>query len=195
VTSSPRGVAGVWVVALVLVGIASACGGPGASQAASPTNGSGDSGSAATDACPSIDLRTPAGEPIDLSGTWVTELEGTRAGIYYFQQVGSCVWFAGAFPHPSETDVPVPLGYLTVVFRGEVGSDFRIVGDWVDAREQGLGQPGASGSMELSLEVTESGELRLTYIGGQGQPFLEPGYREEQSWIKISDGGAYPPST
>jgi hypothetical protein len=83
---------------------------------------------------------------------------------------------------------------VTVVFRGEVGSDFRVVGDWVDARDQFPDQPHAHGTMELRLEVTESGELRLTYVGGSGQPFIEPGYREEQSWIKISDGGAYPPS-
>ena len=36
-------------------------------------------------------------------------------------------------------------------------------------------------------------DLRLVYVGGSGQPFVEPGYREEQSWVKISNQGAYPP--
>jgi hypothetical protein len=176
----------------VFVLVGTACEQDASQTASSPVASMTGEGTATTD-CPSIDLRTPAGERIDLDGTWETELEGSRAGIYYIRQVGSCVWFAGAFPKPTDTDLPGPLGYVTVVFRGEVGSDFRIVGDWVDARDQFLDQPHAHGTMELRLEVTESGELRLTYVGGRGQPFIEPGYREEQSWVKISDGGAYPP--
>jgi hypothetical protein len=39
----------------------------------------------------------------------------------------------------------------------------------------------------------EPGEVRLVYVGGSGQPFVEPGYREEQSWVMISNQGAYPP--
>ena len=79
-------------------------------------------------------------------------------------------------PISDDPNLPGALGYVTVVFRGDVGSDFRIVGEWVDARDQFPDQPDER-NLELSLDVTDAGDLRLTYDGGRGQPFIEPGYR------------------
>ena len=49
--------------------------------------------------------------------------------------------------------------------------------------------------MDLSIEFNDGGDVRLVYLGGTGSPFVEPGYREEQSWVKLSEGSAYPPAT
>lgn len=129
-----------------------------------------------------------------LTGTWVTEREGTRGGIYFVRQVGECVWFAGGIPGPGWLDPHGPLGFVTVVFRGRVRSDFSISGEWIDIRHEGLAPIGAGGTISLQIEFGEQpGDMRLVYVAGSGQPFVEPGYREEQSWIRISEGGAYPP--
>jgi hypothetical protein len=147
-----------------------------------------------TSDCPNIDLRNPVGDRIDLTGTWETEREGIRSGIYFLRQVGECVWFAGSFPRVPETHPSGPLGFSTVVFQGRVGTDFVVTGKWVDVRDVGSGHPGSGGSITLQIEFgEESGDMRLVYVGGSGQSFVEPGYREEQSWVKLSDQGAYPP--
>jgi hypothetical protein len=183
------------ITAIALLALGVACTNPPASGALTqaPTRAPGNS----TVDCPDIDLRSPSGERIDLTGTWETEREGTRAGIYFLHQVGDCLWFAGGLPSSSETpDSEPPLGWQTVVFQGRVGSDFVVTGRWIDVRYEGIGGIGSGGNITLRIEFGEQpGELRLVYVGGSGQPFVEPGYREEQSWIKISDAGAYPPSS
>jgi hypothetical protein len=147
-----------------------------------------------TSDCPNIDLRNPVGDRIDLTGTWETEREGIRSGVYFLRQVGECVWFAGSFPLVPETHPSGPLGFSTVVFQGGVGTDFVVTGRWVDVRDEGSGHPGSGGSITLQIEFgDEPGDMRLVYVGGSGQPFVEPGYREEQSWVKISNEGSYPP--
>lgn len=184
-----RRTGGIWIgagLALCLVGCTPS---PGSSNSSEPSA----SPSAAAVACPPIDLRTPAGDRIDLNGTWLTEKVGIRGGIYYFRQVGSCIWFAGGFTPPGDLEVRTALGYITVVFHGTLGSDFTIDGVWIDARDEDLDASGAGGTINLHVEVNADETLRLVYVDGAGEPFLEPGYRENQSWIKISDYDTYPP--
>lgn len=180
------------VALLLLAGVVACLPGAASSSAGSAESGTPLAGPAG--ACPDIDLRTPSGDRIALSGTWVTEREGTRAGIYYLHQVGECLWFAGGFPPPGDPDSQGPLGFQTVVFKGRLQSDFSITGDWIDVRQVGLGPFGAGGIMTLQIGFTgQDDAIRLVFEDGSGQPFVEPGYREEQSWIRISEGGAYPP--
>jgi hypothetical protein len=173
---------------LVAVGCTPNGGGPSNSIGPSP------SGSAAAEAaCQTIELRTPAGDRIDLNGTWVTEKESIHGGIYYFRQVGSCIWFAGGFTPPAFLDVLTALGFLTVVFEGTLSPDFTIHGAWIDARNQG-DVAGPGGTIDLRIDVGADGTVRLVYVGGTGEAFLEPGYHENESWIKISDDDVYPPA-
>ena len=176
---------------LCAIVVVSACS-PAASPTPSPAPG--ESPGIPTVDCPDIDLRSPTGERIALNGTWVTQREGSRAGIYFVRQVGECVWFVGSIPWPGLLDAHGPLGLATVVFRGRVHSDFSITGEWIDIRQEGLGPIGPGGTISLQIEFgEEQGDMRLVYVAGSGQAFVEPGYREEQSWIRISEGGAYPP--
>lgn len=186
-----------WPIRLAAVATATAlasCAGSTGWVPESTSSGGAPSAAVATDDCPAIDLRTPGGDRIDLNGTWETEREGSRAGIYYFRQIGTCVWFAGGFPKPTDTDLPGPLAFVTVVFRGKVSTDFSISGEWTDVRNQFLvTNPRQNGTLRLTIQIDGAGEVRLVYAGGEGQSFVEPGYREWQTWVKISDGGAYPP--
>ena len=135
---------------------------------------------------------------MDLTGTWQTENEGIHSGVFYLSQSGSCLWFAGGFA-PDARDDNGPLGLVTVIFDGHLRTDFTITGRWADVRvdrEPGL-RLGGGGTMTLGIEFVGEGAdeaLRLRYLGGSGPSFVEPGYREEQSWIKISDEGIYPPT-
>lgn len=182
------------ITSIALLALGVAC--TGSATSGAPTQAPTASPGIASIDCPNIDLRSPSGERIDLTGTWVTEREGTRAGIYFLHQVGDCLWFAGGLPWPSDLPEDETLGLQTVVFQGRVGSDFVITGRWIDVRYVGVGGLGSGGNITMRIEFGEQpGELRLVYLDGGGQPFVEPGVREEQSWIKISDGGAYPPSS
>jgi len=136
-SSSPEWRTGfAWLALLVAAGMV-ACS-PVASPAAS---GPAESASAAKPApgasvseCTPIDLRTPTGERLDLTGTWETEKEGTRAGVYFLHQVGSCLWWSGAYPKRDDDLSYGPLNYLTNVFRGTVVPDFTVAGEWIDVR-------------------------------------------------------------
>jgi hypothetical protein len=173
-----------------------ACGNPAASSTPSSETSAQPSGSSA-ERCPWIDLRTPAGDTIDLNGAWVTEKEGTRGGIYYFRQVGSCFWFVGGFPGDDDEAVEIAgeLGFVTVAFHGRLSEDFGISGEWVDIRDQFRDQPGLGGTMDLKIVVDDAGVVHVEYLGGSGEPFIEPGVREEQSWIQVSETGEYPPES
>jgi hypothetical protein len=171
-----------------------ACGSPSASPTGSAAFRTVPSAPIA-ERCPPIDLRTPSGEQINLNGSWVTEKEGVRGGIYYFRQVGECIWFVGGFPNleADVIDFAGPLGLNTVLFDGRLNDDFTVTGDWIDGRDQFV-QAGRGGTLDLAVVTDDAGVIHVVYIGGTGQPFIEPGYREEQSWVRISESGAYPPS-
>lgn len=88
----------------------------GPSAAASPNT---DQGSAGT--CRPIDLRSPTGERIDLTGTW-------EGGIFlhHVRQVGDCVWWIGYARWPGTE----PGELATLTFFGLLASDFTLSGNW-----------------------------------------------------------------
>lgn len=72
--------------------------------------------------CAPIDLRSPSGARIDLTGTW-------RGGqnVLYVRQDGSCVWWISLSDFPGQE-----LGAQEmVVFRGDLSSDFNLRGEWM----------------------------------------------------------------
>ena len=150
--------------------------------------GSGTPGDAAVGRCAPVDLRTPTGERIDLTGTWVTEKEGTRGGG--IRQIGDCLWWSGGYPDPSED---AGRSYYQInVFRGTIDTDFTVDGEWADLRQSVVEVPlGGGGRSSLAIEFTTAGDTRLVYVGGSGQPFIEPGFREEQFLDQATVAGAF----
>ena len=145
--------------------------------------------------CPDIDLRTPTGERINLNWTWTTLQSGHRSGIYYFRQVGSCLWFVGGFPWPDDA-VADEVGGLSVVttnFLGRIESDFMIHGTWIDYPHINF-PPAQGGTLDLRIEIDESGEARVAYVDDVGERFLDPTLVvDELTWVKLSDNWPYPP--
>jgi hypothetical protein len=79
--------------------------------------------------CPEVDLRTPDGERLALTGTW----RGDDFGEYYLAQRESCLHWLGMSSALAEfgSDSGAQAGDLwTEVFVGQIGSDFRVHGEF-----------------------------------------------------------------
>jgi hypothetical protein len=120
-------------------------------------------------ACAAIDLRSPSGNTVDLTGRW-----RSPGGIYYLRQVGSCVWFVGL-----SADTGAPGGEdstsWTNAFLGTLTPDFTFEGAWADVpwgTSEGAGEvtwrigfTEVEGVEAVTLEAIESS-------GGFGGRFL-----------------------
>lgn len=71
--------------------------------------------------CTSIELFSPQGERVDLTGTW----EG-GIFVHHVRQLGDCVWWIGYARWPG-----TELGELaTLTFFGHLAADFSLSGQW-----------------------------------------------------------------
>jgi hypothetical protein len=153
-------------------------------------------------ACSTLDLSAPSGEPVDLTGTWETEVWTPRAGTYYLQQIGHCLWWAGGFPLTREDPTFGPTGNWINVFRGAIGSDFTVAGDWTDVHRDcvlvtvfechgGPSRPGTGGAITLRIEF-EGDAVRLVFVGGTGELFNGDLTGLDQSWVSVDGDQALP---
>jgi hypothetical protein len=71
------------------------------------------------DTCRPIDIRSPTGERIDLTGTW----EG-GVFIHHVRQIGDCVWWIGYGRWPGTE----PGELATLTFFGRLATDFTVAG-------------------------------------------------------------------
>lgn len=112
------------MVAAAVLGLA-ACtlGSPVRSAGPSPTPN--QSPAAASMACDELDLRTPTGRQLDLTGTW--ELADVPI-VRLVRQIGDCVWWEEFDAVPGESRAQV---YRRVFF-GTLQSDFTIAGQFGD---------------------------------------------------------------
>lgn len=108
----------VLVAAAWLVGCSASPspGSEGPSTFASPNIGPGSA-----DVCRPIDLRSPTGQRIDLTGSW----EG-GIFIHHVRQVLDCVWWIGYGRWPGTE----PGELATLTFFGHLASDFTLSGNW-----------------------------------------------------------------
>lgn len=90
----------------------------------------------AADQCSTFELRSPSGNVVDLTGSWISE----HQLVYYAFQAGDCVWMGGGFETSTTPDIWRfgGMGPWTTSFRGHVNAQFRVVGDWADVRTAGL---------------------------------------------------------
>jgi len=116
--------------------------------------------------CAHLDLRTPSGTEIDLSGTW----QGA-SGVYRMSQVGSCVWWVVQSAWPGNA-----IGQdWQFAFRGQIASDFTLSGDWAFVYIADFsGRP--SGQVVYQIEIGEVDgieEVSLHKVNLIGPPFPE----------------------
>jgi hypothetical protein len=147
----------IWLM-VVLLGLATACGSP---PAASPSMAD-PSGSLAADqglppGCQVIDLHSPTGEAVDLTGAWAGD--GILAGhdeSAWLRHIGDCVY--GTVVGQEISRGP---GQTIVNLSGRAGADF-VVGFEVLMVTQGDQTLfGAYSTMELLMEWDDEGRLRL----------------------------------
>jgi hypothetical protein len=116
--------------------------------------------------CASVDLLSPAGNRINLTGAW----EGAT-GSYRMSQIGSCVWWVAQSAWPGNA-----IGQdWQMAFRGQVATDFTLRGDWAFvyiANYSGL----PSGGVVYQIEFSGSGsaeQISLHKVSLFGPPFPE----------------------
>jgi hypothetical protein len=130
-------------LAALLVG----CTAPGSSPSASaPANPSAAASAAAQlQDCSPIELRTPQGVFVDLTGAWTG-----GSTIHDVRQLGDCVWWVGRSDWPNEE-----LGSLwALVFSGHLHPDFTLSGEWVEVyRTSAAGGGGHRGLVAFDIEV------------------------------------------
>ena len=146
----------------------------------------------AATACPNIDLVTPAGNRVNLAGTWHGDFPTT---LYYVWQRGACVWWAGGFATSETSDgfVYDGLGLFTMVFAGQITADFTIEGSWSVVRG-GPTYIEPFGGESMIIEITFVGtgdeeQVELTLVSG-GPPTRDI---YDDHWTRISDIAIPPP--
>ena len=91
------------------------------SLAGSDSSGSSSPLQSPATSCTPIELRTPGGSRVDLTGTW-----RGRSAVHYVRQLESCVWWFALSDLPGE-----PAGSaFSISFHGHVRQDFTLVGEW-----------------------------------------------------------------
>lgn len=177
-------------VVLLLLGVS--CAAPGASG--SPTLAPSATGETGLADCPPIDLRSPAGNPVNLTGTWYGS---DPTVVYYLTQKGSCLWWAGGFA-TSETSPNFAFGGLggyTSVFTGNIKADFTVEGTWVTVRARGqLIDAGTSGTMTVEIHFAGEGEAETVQLTQLEQPTDDrQQYHPDTRWTRISNVDIPPP--
>lgn len=87
--------------------------------------------------CPDIDLATPGGEALNLTGRW----RGRDGATYYLRQSASCLWITGFSVGTGSPGGEGATDYTNAFF-GHLAADFTFSGVWADmpwGREEGAG--------------------------------------------------------
>ncbi len=78
--------------------------------------------------CDPIDLRTPSGQTVDLTGIWIQdEKEGRQPSKWWIRTLGDCIWGTGTYDDYTE-DAFLTRADSVQVFQGRMGNDFVIDG-------------------------------------------------------------------
>ena len=146
---------GRWLVALGLLALLAACTPGGPSGSPSP----GASVSQAAAECAPIDLRSPSGSGVQLTGVWLS----TEPGVIDILQRGSCVYWVGTF-----LDSQAGLEHVSA-FTGTIRSDFRITGrfGYVPFDPQVPSEDLLDGSAELRIDFDRTGEAEHPVLRGR----------------------------
>jgi hypothetical protein len=143
--------------------VLSACASSPAAPDASPTDAgplaSSDAVLGLPPGCETIDLRSPTGERVDLTGVWVGDGElANRVEQAWLNQIGDCVFgsvLGGAFVEDTE-----PEASLTNL-NGRVGSNFRIEFEVIMVFQDARFAFGEFSAMPMLIEWDAEGRMRL----------------------------------
>jgi len=97
----------------------------------------------------------------ELTGAW----SGTDGGVYYFRQVGECVWWFGTELREIEPGVTGQPGFANVASGRINGSEIEL--HWVDVP---MGNDQSGGGLTLTFDSQQKG-LVITEQQGEGRPF------------------------
>lgn len=166
---------GILALTILMTPVLAGC----AAGAASPTTGSSAAGQAGSeDSCPAVDIRTPNGAAITLTGTWL----GDDEGYWQVYQQGNCVWWMG-YGHQYQTTM-----------RGTVMPDFTISVEFARVGVFPLGAPPGKGTSltghgkaTLKIDLTK-GSAPLTVRVVDGGPGTTV-------WTRVFDKPIFPPPT
>jgi hypothetical protein len=132
---------------LALVGCGAASPAPSGSVSASPS-----AGAAPADDCQAIDLVSPAGDRLDLTGTW-------QGGVmvHHIRQFNECVWWIAYSTWPG-----TELGDIgNLVFFGRLASDFTLSGRFMpivmNDQADTYGLPGQGRSLVFQIVFDDTG--------------------------------------
>lgn len=121
---------------------------------------SASSAGAGTAACPQIDLRSPTGVRVDLSGAWEEHISDDQPPrMWWIRQVGTCVWAATMSPDFPSSDVD---GYDLQVMRGVVDSSFVIRGEITEVapmRQPEITIWPVAASVRFLIDFDEAGQV------------------------------------
>jgi hypothetical protein len=151
------------VIAFVVFGVACA---PSPSSPSATVTPSTQASAPAAAACPPIALRLPSGESLDLTGTW----RGAQS-VVFARQEGSCVWWIALSDFPGQERG----SQFMFMFRGEIGTDFMLTGEWIVVVRPGgiggiAGRRHGSVTFEIDTETLDGEDtvvLRSTTVAGE----------------------------
>jgi hypothetical protein len=167
-------------VLLLLAACSSGSAAPSADMGATP-----DSSTAiGSEECRPIDLRSPQGVRVDLTGTWSSD-----AFDHHVRQIGDCVWWIGYSIWPGTQ----PGELATLAFFGHLDANLTLAGAWTSIVRPAQwnayfsGEP--EGSVAFGIEFdSESGlAAELTQVGA-----VEPAGTYPASALRLV--GPLPPS-
>jgi hypothetical protein len=112
--------------------------------------------------CEPINLRSPAGEPVDLNGIWIQdEKEGRFPSKWWLRTLGDCIWGTGIYDDYTE-DPLFALSYSVQGLQGKVGNDFVIDSTIVHlGPHPAFVRPQYLAEVRLLIEFDAAGEINL----------------------------------
>lgn len=112
--------------------------------------------------CEPIDLRSPAGEPVDLNGIWIQDdQESRQPSKWWIRTLGDCIWGTGIYDDYTE-DPLFALSFSVQGLQGRVGNDFVIDSTIVHlGPHPALALPQYLAEVRLLIEFDASGEITL----------------------------------
>jgi hypothetical protein len=112
--------------------------------------------------CEPIDLRSPAGEAVDLNGIWIQDdKEGRLPSKWWIRTLGDCVWGSGIYDTYSEDEFSA-VSFSVQGLQGRVGNDFVIDSTIVLlGPHPSFALPQIFAEVRLLIEFDPAGEITL----------------------------------